>query len=209
MPESPQIIGLGELLWDCFPDRRLPGGAPSNVAFHAQQLGLRPAVATRIGQDPLGEELIAFLDSHGLSTQLVQRDPVRETGTVTIWKGAENEMNYRFLENSAWDFLEASTDLLNAVKTADAICFGTLAQRRPMTRATIQRCLQSASTDCLIVYDVNLRPPFVVKDWILRSIERAKIVKLNDNEVKELSALVGDNHRVTAWRNELSQAVTR
>ena len=31
------LIGLGEVLWDCFPDRRLPGGAPSNVAFHAQQ----------------------------------------------------------------------------------------------------------------------------------------------------------------------------
>jgi sugar/nucleoside kinase (ribokinase family) len=37
--DKPIVLGLGELLWDCFADRRLPGGAPANVAFHACQLG--------------------------------------------------------------------------------------------------------------------------------------------------------------------------
>ncbi|RMF98025.1 MAG: carbohydrate kinase, partial [Planctomycetota bacterium] len=33
------VIGLGEVLWDCFPESRRPGGAPANVAYHAAQLG--------------------------------------------------------------------------------------------------------------------------------------------------------------------------
>jgi fructokinase len=189
MNEPFEIIGLGELLWDCFPDRKLPGGAPANVAFHAQQLGLSAAVASRVGQDALGDEICDYLVSQGLSTDLMQRDPIRQTGTVTVEPGVGASMSYTFLENSAWDFLEAKPSLLDAVRSARAICFGTLAQRRPMSRTTIQRCLQTASKECAIVYDVNLRPPFFSKDWIVKSIEQATIVKLNDDEVKVLSEL--------------------
>ena len=189
MNQPVQMIGLGELLWDCFPERRLPGGAPANVAFHAQQLGLSAAIASRVGQDELGTELCQFLVSQGLNTDFVQRDNNRQTGTVTVWPGPDSEINYCFLANSAWDFLQPESELLDAIRSADAVCFGTLAQRRPMTRATIQRCLQVASNRCLIVFDVNLRPPFVVKEWVAKSFERATIVKLNSDEVKVLSEL--------------------
>ena len=184
-----QVIGLGELLWDCFPDRRLPGGAPANVAFHAQQLGLSAAVATRVGQDELGNELIKFLASRGLSTDFVQIDPVHQTGTVMITPDTSAGVNYTFLENSAWDFLEAKPELLDAVRSAQAICFGTLGQRRPAARNAIHLCLQSAPKGCQIVYDVNLRPPFFAKDWILKSLKYATVVKLNDGEVKALTKL--------------------
>ena len=183
------MIGLGELLWDCFPDGRLPGGAPANVAFHAQQLGLSAAVATRVGQDESGEELGKFLAAQGLSTKLVQIDPSHQTGTVTVWPYDKSSTGYTFLENSAWDFLEATPDLLEAVHSAQAICLGTLGQRRPVSRHTIQQCLRSVSSDCLVVYDVNLRPPFFAKDWIAKSMSHAHIVKLNDEEVKVLSQL--------------------
>jgi fructokinase len=189
MNQPVQMIGLGELLWDCFPDCRLPGGAPANVAFHAQQLGLSAAVVTRVGKDEFGDELSEFLQRQGLSTRYVQRDSNRQTGTVMVWPTATASMGYSFLENSAWDFLEPEPELLDAVRSAKAICFGTLAQRRPATRNTIHQCLNAASKECLIVYDVNLRPPFVVKDWIAKSLKQAKIVKLNEDEVKILSEM--------------------
>lgn len=187
--ERIQLIGLGELLWDCFPDRRLPGGAPANVAFHAQQLGLSAAVVSRVGRDDLGEEICQFLTTQGLRTDFIQRDPEHPTGTVTIDAEGSSDNNYRFLENSAWDFLELGPELLGAVRSADAICFGTLAQRRSVSRSTIDACLQSAPRDCLIVYDVNLRPPHVSKAWIARSLEFARVVKLNVDEVVELSRM--------------------
>ena len=190
MTESVDMIGLGELLWDCFPDRRLPGGAPANVAFHARQLGLNATVASRVGQDELGRELCDFLVSQGLKTDLIQRDPIRPTGTVTVDPQSTAEVNYQFLENSAWDALEMTPELTEAVRTTRAICFGTLAQRRPASRNAIHRCLQHVSYRSLVVYDVNLRPPFVNKDWIEKSLERCTIVKMNDGEVKVLAQLL-------------------
>ena len=65
------VVGIGELLWDCFEDSRRPGGAPANVAFHAGQLGLHGVACSRVGDDGLGEELIRYLHDHGLSTEYV------------------------------------------------------------------------------------------------------------------------------------------
>lgn len=183
-----EFIGLGELLWDCFPAHRLPGGAPANVAFHAQQLGLSAAVATRVGTDPLGDELIAYLQQQGLTTDLVQRDPLHGTGTVTVQPCGTNT-SYTFLENSAWDFLEIDHAWQAALSTAKVVCFGTLAQRGPVSRATIQQGLKLTAPDCLRVYDINLRPPFYEREWIETSLKLARIVKLNDDEVRVLRAM--------------------
>lgn len=184
-----QMLGLGELLWDCFPDRRLPGGAPANVAFHARQLGLAAGVVTRVGDDELGREICHFLISKGLSTDLVQIDSRRATGTVTISPLLDGSASYEFLDNSAWDFLEPEQELIDALGRLQAICFGTLAQRRPTTRNTIYQCLQQVPRNCLVVYDVNLRPPFFVRDWIVRSLERSTIAKLNSDEVVTLGEM--------------------
>ncbi|WP_010583246.1 carbohydrate kinase family protein [Schlesneria paludicola] len=203
MTETIDLIGLGELLWDCFPDRRLPGGAPANVAFHAKQLGLNASVASRVGQDELGRELCEFLESQGLKTDLIQRDQNHPTGTVTVDPSSTAEINYQFLENSAWDYLELNSEWLEAVRSTRAICFGTLAQRRPTSRTAIHRCLQHISYRSLIVYDVNIRPPFVNKDWIKKSLERCTIVKMNDGEVKILAHLLEfpstDDVRFAKW----------
>ncbi len=82
--ELPIVVGLGELLWDCFSESRLPGGAPANVAFHACQLGCCGIVCSRVGRDPLGDELLAFLAGQGLETTLVQHDAAHPTSTVTV-----------------------------------------------------------------------------------------------------------------------------
>jgi fructokinase len=189
---SPSFLGLGELLWDCFPDRRLPGGAPANVAFHAQQLGLSAAPVTRVGNDPLGEELCEFLQSQGLNVDLVQRDPVHGTGTVTV-EPAGTQTTYTFKPDSAWDFLELTSSLETAMRSASAVCFGTLAQRCPVSREAIHAALASTTSTCLIVYDVNLRPPFYERAWIERSLRQARVVKLNDDEVRVL------NEMLDAW----------
>jgi len=128
LPQSSiDVIGLGELLWDCFPAGKKPGGAPANVAFHAQQLGLSARVATRVGQDSLGDELCTFLTQQGLQTDLVQRDPDHGTGTVTIAPQPDGSARYTFLENSAWDFLAFDPRWQTDMREARAVCFGTLA----------------------------------------------------------------------------------
>lgn len=182
------VLGLGELLWDCFPDRRLPGGAPANVAFHAQQLGLSAATVTRVGTDSLGDELCAFLQAQGLCLDHVQRDPVHGTGTVTVEPGPAGT-RYTFKPDSAWDFLEMTPDLREALQSAQALCFGTLAQRNLRSRQTIQACLATVPPNCDVLYDINLRPPFYDRDWIATSLQQATIAKFNEDEALILARL--------------------
>lgn len=188
--QKPIVVGLGELLWDCFEDSRRPGGAPANVAFHAQQLGARGVVCSRVGRDALGDELAEYLQSHGLDVGWVQRDDVHPTGTVTVDSTDSSHPQYVIHENVAWDHLQFDEATKSLMHRASAVCFGTLAQRKASSRATIHSCLAATSADCLRVYDVNLRQHWYEREWVERSIEFASIVKLNNDEVVTLSELL-------------------
>lgn len=186
----PLVIGLGELLWDCFGDERRPGGAPANVAFQANQLGCRGTVVTRVGQDALGTELLNFLTQQQLSTEYVQIDETFPTGTVTVEFSDANDPQYTIHEQVAWDHLQFNEELAELMQQAQAVCFGTLAQREEDSRESIHQCLAATNSDCLVVYDINLRQKYYDRRWIERSLTAAKIVKLNQDEVQILSELL-------------------
>jgi fructokinase len=186
----PLVIGLGELLWDCFGAERRPGGAPANVAFQANQLGCQGPVVSRVGQDALGTELLDFLNQQHLSTEHVQIDQEFPTGTVTVEFTDANDPQYTIHEQVAWDHLEFSGTLSALMKQTRAVCFGTLAQREESSRESIHQCLAATSPDCLIVYDINLRQHYYDRSWIERSLSAAKVVKLNQEEVDILSGLL-------------------
>ncbi|MGB2986207.1 MAG: carbohydrate kinase [Phycisphaerae bacterium] len=184
------VVGLGEVLWDCFADSRRPGGAPANVAFHAQQLGLRGMVCSRVGSDESGAELVHYLADRGLDTAAIQRDDRRPTGYVTVDSSDPARPFYVIHEDVAWDNLQFDAALERLAGEASAVCFGTLAQRSPQSRETIHRLL-TAARDALIVYDVNLRQSWYRRDWIERSLEASRVVKLNCDEVETLAVLLG------------------
>jgi fructokinase len=188
--ELPIVIGLGELLWDCFAESRLPGGAPANVAFHACQLGCRGVVCSRVGRDPLGDELLKFLAGQGLETTLVQRDAAHPTSTVTVDTSRPDQPRFIIHENVAWDYIAFEAPLEQMLAQAAAVCFGTLAQRSPTSRETIQRAIRTVRPGCLVVYDVNLRQHFYDRDWVETSLRASQVVKLNAEEVVELDKLL-------------------
>ncbi len=213
MPTKPPflLIGLGELLWDCFGDERKPGGAPANVAFHANQLGMKSIVASRVGHDDLGNELRSFLEDHGLDTTCLQTDSQHPTGTVTVDMPKPDHPQYTIHTDVAWDHLAFDAPLQAACKQANAICFGTLAQRSPQTRATIQQCV-SATTNALVVYDVNLRAPFYDRETIEASLHSCHIAKFNDQEAEVLAAMLdlsGDNAKQDALQATATHMRTR
>lgn len=187
----PRIIGPGEVLWDCFPDGRRPGGATANCVFHAMQMGCEGFVISRVGQDEPGDAILDFFRQQGLATDFIQRDPDRPTGWVTVDMPPGETHRFTIHEDVAWDRLEFTPQLAELMPTADAVCFGTLAQRSPLSRETIQRCLYETREDCLLVCDINLRQQFFDAITIERSLQAADIVKLNDDEVRVLSDLLG------------------
>ena len=187
---TPTVVGLGELLWDCFPDSRRPGGAPANVAFQANQLGCRGVVCSRVGANSDGNELLKFLQQQGLTTDFIQRDETLPTGRVTVDTAVPGSPQFVIHEDVAWDSLQFDPRVESLMRQARAVCFGTLGQRDARARETIQRCLTATSPGCLRVFDINLRQSFYNSEIIERSLELADIVKLNADETTVLRDLL-------------------
>jgi fructokinase len=178
----PLMIGLGELLWDLLPKGKQLGGAPANFAYIAALLGDRSAVASRVGDDRLGQEALWQLKSHGLDITHVQRDAYHPTGTVKVELDAKGRAEYRFMENVAWDFMEFSEDWISLARSTHAVCFGSLAQRSPASRATIKSFLCAMPPFAIGIFDVNLREPHFSDEVLRDSARFAKVLKLNHQE---------------------------
>jgi fructokinase len=181
------IVGLGEALFDLLPGGPVLGGAPLNVAVHAQQLGARGVLVSRVGRDALGTRLLAEAAGR-LDAAALQVDPERATGTVrvTLEKG---EPRYDIVKDVAWDHLEFTPELRALAESADAVCFGSLAQRSPRSRETIHRFLESA-TKAVRLFDVNLRQDYYAADLLRDSLRRASMVKLNQDELPVVLGLL-------------------
>jgi fructokinase len=181
MREPHLILGIGELLWDIVPDGMRLGGAPANFAVMAGRLGNHAAILSRIGRDDLGRQAIDRLDPMPVETGFLQVDQLHETGRVTVSLEG-GEPHYTIHEPAAWDFLELSDEWIQLAARADAICFGSLAQRNRQARQTIQTLAAEASAKCIRVFDVNLRAPFYSAEVLQESLELATAVKMNDVE---------------------------
>lgn len=184
------VVGLGELIWDLFPEGRRLGGAPSNFAYISHLLGDETAVASRVGSDALGREAVERLRRAGLSTEYLQRDGEHPTGTVGVRIGAGGEPRFNVNENSAWDYLEWTPAWEELAARATAVCFGTLGQRRPEARATINRFLAATPADALRLFDVNLRHSFFTPDMLTRSLRLSSVVKLNAEELSAAASML-------------------
>jgi fructokinase len=188
----PIVVGLGEAVWDIFPESRRPGGAPANVAFQADQLGARGVVLSRVGADDLGQEIRSYLESKGLDTSHLQTDVEHGTGRVTVDTSDPGHPRYVIHEGVAWDYIAATDSFLQLADQAAAVCFGTLAQRSPVSRASIQQFIRR--TRGLVVFDVNLRQKWYDRESLDLSLQRSSIVKLNIDELAPVSEELGLRH---------------
>jgi fructokinase len=188
---KPLVIGLGELLWDLLPGGKQLGGAPANFAYHAHALGAEARVISAVGRDTLGDEALARLEKVGLETEFVLKDSAHATGTVEIELNADGQPRYTIIENVAWDFIPATPAALRLAARADAVCFGSLAQRAPVSRESIRSILHHTASECLRIFDINLRPPFFSARLVRESIECANALKLNDEELLTLAEILG------------------
>ena len=183
MPHN--IIALGEILWDVFPDGPRFGGAPANFGCSTSELGQGTAcvkMVSAVGDDPLGRDAIKALEARGVHTDSVQinRFP---TGRVDVELDGAGAATYRFAESCAWDHLLWNRDLEELAHGCDAVCFGTLGQRGPESQETIRSFVLATPESALRILDVNIREPFISDELILASLGLANVLKLNDEEL--------------------------
>lgn len=182
----PTIFSYGEILWDIFPDYKKPGGSPANLAYHLHVLKNRSYLISRVGEDDYGKELLGFVSEKGISTEYIQKDPDRPTGTVSVQFDGD-EPFYTIHEPAAWDYIEFNQKLEKKISDADALCFASLSQRNPASASSLNLLLDSVPGKCLTVFDLNLRPPFIDRKRIVNSIERSKVIKFNMDELNQVS----------------------
>lgn len=190
-PTRPNIVGLGEVLWDVFPDAAHFGGAPANFACHAAAFGTEAWVVSAVGTDELGDRALKSLSEKKVHTLLLQRDPEHATGTVDVKLDASGQASYVFASDPAWDHLNWTASLALLAGRCEAVCFGSLAQRAPTSRRTIREFLESTKPGALRVFDVNLRQSFYSREVIETSLQFANLFKLNHDELPVVAELLG------------------
>lgn len=198
-----KVVGIGEILWDMLPGGKQFGGAPANFAFHARSLGADSYVVSAVGTDPLGRELLTVLSKLGLNQDYVFLNSDFPTGTVSVKLDAIGKPDYIIHENVAWDSIPLSPDLIKLAGAADAVCFGTLAQRSDISHQTIVSFIKNCRSDCLRVFDINLRQHFYKKKCISELLALTDILKLNDEELKIVSQLFNITGSETEILNRL------
>lgn len=179
------VMGLGELLWDLLPEGPRLGGAPANFAVMAGRLGDRAVVASRVGADALGKQARDELAELPIESDFLQSDSEYATGTVTV-RLESGEPEYTIHEPVAWDRLTMTSEWRELAAGADAVCFGTLAQRAEPSQATILAFLDETRRDCVRVFDVNLRTPHWSAEALRGGLARATILKLNAGELRHV-----------------------
>ncbi len=176
------------MLWDLLLTGPKMGGAPANFAYHAHSLGANSHVITRVGRDDLGRKILRQFRELGLPTTTLQEDAA-PTGTAKVSLSGDGVAHFTIQEDVAWDHLTATHDAQAVASEADAICFGTLAQRSATSRKTIQQVVMDTPKSALRVFDINLRQQYYSREVIEQSLGVANVLKLNDDELRVLGQM--------------------
>jgi len=187
-PATNQVLLFGEVLMDGYGYQRAVGGAPFNVARHLQAFGLRPLLISRVGDDWVGDELMAALEAAGLDFEGVQIDPDYPTGSVRE-RTREDWRIFGSPPDQAYDFIDPEdARQATAGNAPRLIYFGTLAQRGVVSRSALQTILDSVDAPRFV--DLNLQVPWLAP-WIFEAVlEAADILKLNQDELDVLAWLL-------------------
>ena len=189
------------------------GGAPLNVVVHCHRLlnafGLGSAViVSAVGNDEFGRHIRASLSTERIPADYLATSSL-STGSASVFV-RNGEPGFEIAQNVAWDEIQSSADLDVLAERCDTVCFGSLAQRSPISRETIRRFLKRAER-ALVLYDVNLRTNTLsgAKGYSREIVETscclATIIKANADEIMEMGCLFGFAHGNTGSENDICE----
>ena len=186
--QAQRPLVFGEVLYDRFPDgSTVLGGAPFNVAWHLQGFGLAPTFISRVGDDELGERIIATMTAWGMDTLGIQKDETHPTGRVVV-SIHNNEPSFEIVSEQAYDFIDAAlVEKLLREEHYGLAYHGSLIARNPPARTALD-ALRLANFPLFV--DVNLRRPWWQQEWLDDALRQARWAKVNEHELRILSKQV-------------------
>ncbi len=186
-----KVTSFGEVLWDDFPGGKVLGGAPLNVLVRLRSLGVDTSMISSRGDDADGEELLRQIESKNVNTDLLQVCKDQATSLVKVHLDACGSASYEIVYPCAWDRIQVEEAALQRVAESDAFIYGSLSTRDEVSRKTLEQLVEKAKFK---IFDVNLRPPHYDTGRLLDMMKKADLVKLNDDELYELSKAYGSKH---------------
>ena len=180
------IVCFGEVLWDVYPDGKKLGGAPFNVSAHANKLGLKAHMISKVGNDPYGEEILEAIDAQGISTKYTQLDSTFDTGVVNVLLDENGKPSYDIKNPVAWDYIHINDENKTLLMKSAAFVYGSLVCRTSQSRKSL---FELAKSSKLNICDLNIRQSFFDKDLINSLLEITDILKINDEEAALLKEL--------------------
>lgn len=185
-----KIIALGELLWDCFSQGRQIGGAAGNFVYHATQAGADALLISSVGQDKAGDALVHELTRLGVA-HYIQRSALYPTGTVEVTLDKRGVPHYDIIGPVAWDDLQSDVTLINHIRTADVVYFGSLVQRYGPNQRLLRHLVGYIAPQAKILVDINLRTGHYTPATVSFCLRHGHILKLNDEELPLVADMFG------------------
>ena len=155
-----------------------------NVALHLNTMGQNVSIASRVGNDLPGRELLQFLENAGVSTELIQIDKNLPTSEVLVTLDENKNAQFEICEPVAWDNMKSTKSWSSKAGESGIIIYGSLASRSRQSRNTLLKLLEN---DSLKIMDVNFREPYNRKEVVELLLERTDFAKLNIDELNVFS----------------------
>jgi 5-dehydro-2-deoxygluconokinase len=136
------------------------GGSPTNISVGARRLGLRTALITGVGEDPVGDFVLRFLEENDVDTRFTVRKPGRRTSAVLLGIEPPDRFPLVFYRDNCAD-IELTIDDVLAAPLADVRVFqfaGTNLSREPSRSATLFAAERAKGAGARVVCDLDFRP---------------------------------------------------
>lgn len=182
------ILVLGEILFDVFPDGKRLGGAPFNFAYHLKMLDFNVRFISRVGRDGHGDEILDFLQQSGFDINDIQQDPDHSTGSVLVTVHPGGSHDFSIVPDTAYDYLAYDSRIRSLCRDNWSLFyFGTLIQRSTGNTRLIKKICAQKPGKAKVFCDINLRPGCYTPASIETCLSLADLLKLNDEELAEIS----------------------
>ncbi|MFO7169952.1 MAG: 5-dehydro-2-deoxygluconokinase [Chloroflexota bacterium] len=135
------------------------GGCPTNVSVGTRRLGLRSALLTAVGEDQVGDFVLAFLEREGVETRYCVRKPGRRTSAVILTIQPPDRFPLTFYRDNCADIELSIDDVLAAPVTSSRVVFlsGTGVSREPSRSATFLAAERARAAGATVIVDIDHR----------------------------------------------------
>ena len=177
-----KIVVFGEIIWDVYENERCMGGAGFNFAAHCARCGAESMLFSAVGRDEPGDCAIRLTEQNGVDTALLKRVD-RETGQSIVTLDDAGVPTFNVLRDVAYDNIPVTEEDVSFLRgmSPDALYFGTLIRRAPVSRAALDR-LRAGVSFRETVCDMNLREGCYDAENARFCLQNATVLKISDEE---------------------------